>query len=65
MVAKLQPGRDVEGFTEGKEYDYYDQYDIGEGLLTFHIKKDDNGKPRQFSNRQFTINFWSVNKKIK
>jgi len=62
MIAKLKPDYNIDGFTEEKEYEYYSQYDIGEGHLIFCIKHDDNGNSRTLTDRQFYINFTSQNK---
>lgn len=58
MVAILKEGRHLEGFTEGKLYKYYDLYNIGSAELFFYFNKDDNGKHRKLSERDFTMNFY-------
>lgn len=57
MVATLKEGRTVEGFTPGKEYSYYEQYNIEKGNLSFYIL-DDEGNRKILTHREFAQNFW-------
>lgn len=58
MIAVLKEGKTLEGFTHGKEYQYFDLYNIGDAQLSFHFRSDDNGKKRTMNEREFTMYFW-------
>ena len=58
MIATLQPGKKYEGFAPGKEYKYYDQYNVEQAVLSFHFLADDNGKKRKLTEREFTMHFY-------
>lgn len=64
MFATLIEGKEYEGFTPGKEYEYYDQYSTANAQLTFFIKCDDNGKQRKMNERIFTSHFHGKYKNV-
>ena len=57
MVATLIEGKKFDGFTPGKEYKYFTEYNIASGELFYNFKADDNGKYRKLSFRDFYFNF--------
>ena len=59
MIARLKEGKTFNGFTPGKDYKYFDSYNIETAELFFHITKDDTGEPRKLNEREFTMNFYS------
>ena len=57
MIAQLKEGKTLDGFTPGKEYKYFDLYNIETAELFFDIMEDDNGKKRKMNEREFTAYF--------
>lgn len=57
MKAVCKDTHSIEGFTIGKEYEFYDMYNVGTAKLSFHIKADDNGRRKILNERLFTMNF--------
>ena len=57
MVATLVEGKQFDGFTPGKEYKYFTEYNIASGELVYNFKTDDSGKPRKLSLRDFSLHF--------
>lgn len=57
MIAKLKEDRTLDGFTPGKEYKYFDLYNIETAELFFHFNADDTGKHRKMNEREFTMHF--------
>ena len=57
MIAILKEDKTLDGFTPGKEYKYFDLYNIETAELFFHIREDDNGKKHKMNEREFTTYF--------
>ena len=57
MYATLKKGRELEGFTPGKEYKYYDTYEMENNRLVFNFCANDEGKKVRMNEREFTMNF--------
>ena len=57
MYATLKENCTHEGFTPGKEYKYFDNYEIESGKVLFYFVANDEGKKVKMNEREFRTHF--------